>query len=172
MTIRSITAVGPNGNFVLATDTEVWKYFAPGVDAMSRPWPERWEKIELPKELTAAQEAPVCELVKEAIRRTEQTTGLGPAIFGNHAPVDKFAHYKTIPVSQIALEIAKLAPENFDLSERLKDFANNYKFETLRQREDILSFLFNEVNSIARHNDITKDFWPEVAKIMNSVSGY
>ena len=51
MTIRSITAVGPHGNFILATDTEVWKYFAPGVDAMSRPWPERWEKIELPKEL-------------------------------------------------------------------------------------------------------------------------
>ena len=51
MTIRSITAVGPHGNFILATDTEVWKYFAPGVDAMIRQWPGRWEKIELPKEL-------------------------------------------------------------------------------------------------------------------------
>lgn len=64
MIIRSITAVGQHGNFILATDTEVWKYFAPGVDAMSRPWPERWEKIELPKELTAPK-TPVQEIIQE-----------------------------------------------------------------------------------------------------------
>lgn len=53
MNIRSVTAVGDHGNFILATDTEVWKYFAPSADAMGRTWPEKWVKIELPNEKTA-----------------------------------------------------------------------------------------------------------------------